>query len=289
MPGKREWSTSRRRAQFTACLPVGTGRFPYAGSMTNHRSEPIYTSAIGVGRAVFNLLRLKPRITGLQNLPDAGGAVLAITHFGYMDFALAEWVMWQKNKRHIRFMAKKGAFDQPLVGALMRGMHHISVDMTHGAQAYSLAVDALKAGEVLGVFPEGGVNTSFTVRELKTGTVRMAIEAGVPIIPIAIWGGHRLMTKGHKRSVKEAYGVPISFVVGDPFAVTDADDVQAQTLRLHDTLQGLVDIAQENYPEDGTGVWWQPRHLGGTAPTPEEAAIAEAERRRLRAATAAAK
>ena len=255
--------------------------------MKNHRSEPIYTAAIGVGRALFSLLRLKPRVTGLQNLPDSGGAVLAITHFGYLDFALAEWMMWQKNKRHIRFMAKKGAFDQPLVGVVMRGMHHISVDMTHGAEAYALAVDALKAGEVIGVFPEGGVNTSFTVRELKTGTVRMAAEAGVPIIPIAIWGGHRLMTKGHKRSLKEAYGVPISFVIGEPITVASplgsADEVQEQTLRLHETLQGLVDVAQERYPEDGTGAWWQPRHLGGTAPTPEEAAIAEAERRRLRA------
>ncbi|MFT2816556.1 lysophospholipid acyltransferase family protein [Leifsonia sp. A12D58] len=257
--------------------------------MKNHRSEPIYTSAIGIGRALFSLLHLKPRVTGLQHLPDTGGAVLAITHFGYLDFALAEWMMWQKNKRHIRFMAKKGAFDQPLVGFVMRGMHHISVDMTHGAEAYSLAVDALKAGELLGVFPEGGVNTSFTVRELKTGAVRMAAEANVPIIPIAIWGGHRLMTKGHKRSLKEAYGVPISFVIGDPITPSGSDDAQEQTLRLHDTMQELVDVAQERYPEDGTGAWWQPRHLGGTAPTPEEAAIAEAERRRLREAKAAAK
>ena len=250
--------------------------------MTSRRNEPIYSIAIGAGRTLFKLLRVQPRVTGLQNLPDSGGAVLAITHFGYLDFALAEWMMWQKNKRRIRFLAKKGAFDQPLIGTFMRGMGHIAVDMTHGAEAYARAVDALKAGEVLGVFPEGGVNASFTVRDLKTGTVRMAAEAGVPIIPIAIWGGHRLLTKGHKRSLSEAYGVPISFVVGEPITVTSADDMQEQTHALHDTMQAMVDSAQERYPEDGTGAWWQPAHLGGTAPTPEEAAIAEAERRRKR-------
>ena len=142
--------------------------------MSTGTREPLYTTAILAGRAVFGLLRLKPSVTGLKNLPDAGGAVLAITHFGYMDFALVEWMLWHKNRRHIRFMAKKGAFDQKLVGVLLRGMRHISVDMKAGAEAYGQAVTALRAGELLGVFPEGGVNTSFTVRELKSGAIRMA-------------------------------------------------------------------------------------------------------------------
>ncbi|MBC7443658.1 MAG: 1-acyl-sn-glycerol-3-phosphate acyltransferase [Ramlibacter sp.] len=260
--------------------------------MTRRASEPLYATAILAGRAVFGLLRLKPSVTGLKNMPDTGGAVLAITHFGYMDFALVEWMLWHKNKRHIRFMAKKGAFDQKLVGVLLRGMRHISVDMKAGAEAYAQAVSALKEGELLGVFPEGGVNASFTVRELKSGAIRMAAEAQVPVIPIAVWGGHRLLTKNHKPSLREASGVPICFAVGEPFTVpgrpatglpaTQGEDAQSLTQALHDTLQGLVDGLQAAYPVDGTGQWWQPRHLGGTAPTPEEAAVAEAERRRLR-------
>ncbi|TFC45857.1 1-acyl-sn-glycerol-3-phosphate acyltransferase [Cryobacterium sp. TMT1-21] len=261
--------------------------------MTRRESEPLYTTAITAGRAVFGLLRLKPSVTGLKNLPDTGGAVLAITHFGYMDFALVEWMLWHKNRRHIRFMAKKGAFDQKLVGVLLRGMRHISVDMKAGAEAYGQAVKALKEGELLGVFPEGGVNASFTVRELKSGAVRMAAEAGVPIIPIAVWGGHRLLTKNHKPSLREASGVPVSFAVGEAFTVAElsaaaGEDAQSLTQALHGTLQGLVDGLQAAYPVDGAGQWWQPRHLGGTAPTPEVAAVAEAERRRLRDAKAQA-
>ncbi|GAA3864256.1 1-acyl-sn-glycerol-3-phosphate acyltransferase [Leifsonia kafniensis] len=256
--------------------------------MTKRRSEPVYTLAIGAGRALFGLLRVKPLPRGLQNLPATGGAVLAITHFGYLDFALTEWMVWHRNRRRIRFMAKKGAFDQPVVGTLLRGMGHISVDMDHGADAYSQAVAALRSGELLGVFPEGGVNASFTVRELKTGAIRMAAEAGVPVIPIAVWGGHRLMTKNHKPAFTELFGVPVAFSVGTPFTVAADADTHQLTEELHTTLQRLVDELQKNYPEDGTAQWWQPAHLGGTAPTPERAALAEAERRRRRAEAKAA-
>ena len=256
--------------------------------MRTRTREPIYSTAIAAGRTVFGLFRLRPSVTGLSNLPDAGGAVLAITHFGYADFALVEWMMWRKNRRHIRFMAKKGAFDKPLVGALLRGMRHINVDMTAGAQAYAAAVRALSAGELVGVFPEGGVNASFTVRALKSGAARMAQEANVPIVPIAVWGGHRLLTKGQKPSLKEAFRAPVGFAVGTPIQVGADDDAQAVTLVLHGTLQGLVDGLQARYPVPGAGRWWQPAHLGGTAPTPEAAAATEADRQLRKSAARAA-
>lgn len=253
-----------------------------------YKREPIYRAAIGAGRALFGLLRVRQTVTGLAQLPATGGAVLAITHFGYLDFALVEWVTWLHNRRHIRFMAKKGAFDQPLVGPLLRGMKHISVDMESGHEAYAQAVTALRSGELLGVFPEGGVNASFTVRELKTGAVRMAQAANVPIIPVAVWGGHRLMTKNHRSTLRERLGVPVSIRFGEPVradAAGPADsNVAHATLRLHDTMQHLVDAVQAEYPVPGTGAWWQPAHLGGTAPTPEQAAMVEAERRRRKAA-----
>jgi len=246
--------------------------------------EPIYTAAIGIGRALFATLRLKPKVTGLRNLPDTGGAVLAITHFGYLDFALVEWMLWHKNRRRLRFLVKQSVFKQPVTGAVLRSMGHIAVDMTAGAAAYAQAVASLRSGNVLGVLPEGGVNASFTVRALKTGTVRMAAEAGVPVIPVAVWGGHRLLTKNIKPSLREAYGTPVSFAVGEPIRYDPSGDPRELTLELHDTLQRLIDGLQADYPVDGAGQWWQSAHLGGTAPTPEEAAVAEAERRRRREA-----
>ena len=244
--------------------------------------EPVYSSAVAVGRALFGFWRLKPRVIGAENIPDTGGAVIAMTHFGYFEFALVEWMTFLHNRRRIRFMAKKEAFDKPLVGGLLRAMKHISVDRKAGAAAYEDAVAALKRGELIGVFPEAGVSASMTVRELKTGAARLAAEAGVPVIPVSVWGGQRLMTKGHKARFSERFGVDISFTFGSPIIVTSEDDIIAATDALRETLQEMVDSEQAAYPVDGTGQWWQPQSRGGTAPTPEEAAAAEAERARRR-------
>ncbi|MHA6669008.1 lysophospholipid acyltransferase family protein [Homoserinimonas sp. A447] len=246
------------------------------------RREPIYTAAIVAGRALFGFWRVKRVVTGAENIPASGGAVVAMTHFGYLDFALVEWATWLHNKRRIRFMAKKSVFDKPVVGWLMRGMRHIPVDMKAGADAYRAAVDALRSGELIGVFPEAGVSASFSVRDLKSGAVRLAAEAGVPIVPVAIWGGHRLMTKNRKIRFGERFGMPVSFAFGGAIRVEPGADVREATSVLRDGLQHLTDECQRAYPVDGTGQWWQPRDLGGTAPTPAEAAAADAERDRRR-------
>jgi 1-acyl-sn-glycerol-3-phosphate acyltransferase len=252
------------------------------------RHEPVYALAIGVGRLLFGgILRLKPVSSGIERIPATGGAVLAMTHFGYMDFALVEWLTWRTNRRHIRFLATKGAFDKPLIGWLLRSMRHISVDMDAGRDAYTLAVDALRSGELVGVFPEGGVSASFTVRELKTGSARMAREAGAPILPIVVWGGQLLRTKNHRATLREAFRAPIRVAVGTPIAVSATDDPVLVTSQLRERLTALLDEAQQSYPRSGQGQWWQPHHLGGTAPTPEHAAVVEAERQRRKKAARA--
>ncbi|MEX1077695.1 MAG: lysophospholipid acyltransferase family protein [Homoserinimonas sp.] len=248
------------------------------------RREPIYTAAIVAGRALFGFWRITPSVAGAENMPRSGGAVVAMTHFGYLDFALVEWATWLHNRRRIRFMAKQSVFDKPVVGAMMRGMQHIPVNMTAGADAYQAAVDALRTGELIGVFPEAGVSASFSVRELKSGAARLAAEAAVPIIPAAIWGGHRLMTKNRRIRFGERFGVPVSFAFGDAIQVPADSDVREVTSALRDELQELTDLCQRSYPVDGTGQWWQPRDLGGRAPTPEQAAEADAERDRRRRA-----
>jgi len=245
------------------------------------RPELVYGLAVGAGRVLFGgILRLKPVVSGIENIPVSGSAVLAVTHFGYMDFALVEWVAWLHTRRHIRFLVMGGAYDKPLVGWVLRAMRHIRVDMKEGRAAYTHAVDALRDGELVGVFPEAGVSASFTVRELKSGVARMASEAPAPIIPVIVWGGQLLRTKNHRAKLREAFRAPIRVAVGAPIVVDATDDPSLVTARLRERMQALLDEAQTSYPRNGTGQWWQPKHLGGTAPTPEDAATAEAERQR---------
>ena len=241
--------------------------------------------AVGVGRIFFGgILRLRPTASGLNSIPASGAAVLAITHFGYMDFALVEWVTWLRTRRRIRFLVTRRAADKPVIGWLLQQMRHIPVEMGAGRDAYRHAVQALHEGEFVGVFPEAGVSASFTVRELKRGAVRMAAAAGVPVIPVVVWGGQLLRTKNHRPRIREAFKAPISVAVGIPIEVSPSDDPALKTAALRADLQALLDDAQATYPRSGEGQWWQPAHLGGSAPTPDAAAAIEAERQRQRSA-----
>lgn len=93
-------------------------------------------------------------------------------------------------------MAKQEIFAHWLAGPLMRGMHHISVDRSAGSASFVAAMRALRAGEIVGIFPEATISKSFEIKELKSGAVRLAIGAGVPIIPTIVWGSQRIITKG---------------------------------------------------------------------------------------------
>jgi 1-acyl-sn-glycerol-3-phosphate acyltransferase len=240
--------------------------------MRRYRNEPVYTGAIGIGRLLFGTLRVKLRVAGRENLPADGGAVIAVTHFGYLEFAIVEWVTWLANRRRIRFMAKKGAFKGWPLGALMRNMKHIPVDRAAGAGAYDAAVAALRDGELVGVFPEGTVSRSFEVQPLKAGAVRLAQAAGVPLIPVAVWGAHRILAKSAKGRLRERVGVPVYVKIGAPVLVGVGVDIHDASDALRATLQKLTDDLQDIYPVDGAGQWWHPVRRGGTAPSIDEVA-----------------
>ncbi|WP_061297686.1 lysophospholipid acyltransferase family protein [Herbidospora cretacea] len=241
-------------------------------------AEIVYPPVIGAAVTMFKVLGMKINIEGAENIPTTGGAVLVSNHISYLDFLFAGFGARPAN-RLVRFMAKKEVFDHRISGPLMRGMHHIAVDRAEGAGAYIAALKALKAGEVVGVFAEATISQSFTVKEIKNGAVRMAAATNVPLIPMSLWGTQRLWTKGRPRKIMQR-NIPVTISIGEPMRPQRREDMDAATAELHRRLSELVDKAQRSYPDDGAGTWWQPAHLGGTAPTPEEAAaLDEAERK----------
>ena len=157
--------------------------------------EPVYRSVIGIARVVFAFEGLRFQVEGEENIPATGGAVIAVNHTGYLDFTYAG-LPPRSVKRYIRFMAKKEVFDDKISGPIMRALKHIPVDRGAGAESYKAAVSSLRGGELVGVYPEATISRSFEIKEFKSGAARMAIEAGVPIIPTVIWGAQRVWTKG---------------------------------------------------------------------------------------------
>lgn len=232
--------------------------------------ELVYPPVIGAARTLLWLMDWHMDVTGTENLPRAGGFVVACNHVSYFDYVFLGLTVTRHTGRHVRFLAKREIFDNAVGGPFMRSMDHISVDRSHGGDAYDLAITALRDGQVLGVFPEATISRSFTVKRLKTGAARMAAATGTPIVPMAVWGGQRLWTKGRPRDFHRH--VPISVSIGKPLRPGSADDPDATTAILRERMSDLSRNVQRNYPErpvSEADSWWQPAYLGGTAPESE--------------------
>jgi 1-acyl-sn-glycerol-3-phosphate acyltransferase len=245
--------------------------------------ELVYTPVIWVARALFAAQGLRFTLTGSQNIPTSGGAVLVINHLSYFDFAYAGLAAIP-SKRPVRFMAKDDVFRHRVSGPLMRGMHHIPVDRTAGAASFRAAVTALRAGEMVGVFPEATISRSFELKGFKSGAVRMARAAGVPVVPMVIWGSQRVWTKGYPKRLGRT-NVPIMLSVGEPILVGRTDDADDVNTQVRARMSDLLHAAQEAYPAVPTDeLKYLPARLGGSAPTLEQATQMDEEEAVRRAA-----
>jgi 1-acyl-sn-glycerol-3-phosphate acyltransferase len=233
--------------------------------------ELVYPPVIGVARTFFKALDLRFDIRGTEHVPQRGGAVLVSNHIGYLDFVFTGLAALPA-KRLVRFMAKESVFRHKVSGPLMRAMKHIPVDRSQGDGAYKHALRALRNGEIVGVFPEATISQSFTLKNFKSGAARLAQEAGVPLLPMALWGTQRLWTKGHKRDFGRNH-FPINIQVGEPMLPRAGELTPALTERLRERMGELLEAAQRAYPgapRDAEDTWWIPAHLGGTAPHPPQ-------------------
>jgi 1-acyl-sn-glycerol-3-phosphate acyltransferase len=240
-----------------------------------------YPPVIVTAKLGFRALGLRFQMTGTEHVPRSGGALLAVNHISYVDFILGGFAA-QPSKRLVRFMAKREIFDHKLAGPLMRSLHHINVDRADGLGSYDEGVRYLRMGEIVGIFPEATISRSFEIKELKTGATRMAAEAGVPLIPVILWGTQRMMTKDHPKDFSRGKTIAIS--VGEPLHPTGADPV-AETAELRSVMSAMLDRTISDYPADEQppGSWWLPASRGGSAPTPEEAKVLDGEEKRRRA------
>lgn len=232
-------------------------------------ADLVYPPIVLTAKAFFRGIGVQLAIVGEQNIPRSGGAVLAINHTSYLDFAFAGIPADLVGKRLVRFMAKESIFRHPIAGPLMRGMKHIPVNREQGSQAFKDAVRDLRAGELVGVFPEATMSRSFEIKALKSGAVRMALIADVPVIPMIVFGGQRILYYGHRDFSR---GTDIAITVGEPWWPNRGVDEAIQTQELRARLQALHGETLDRYPapSDPGQAWWWPRARGGAAPSLEE-------------------
>lgn len=245
--------------------------------------EPVWRGVVITALSAFKVMGYDVRVTGARNIPASGGAVLATNHVGYLDFVFSAYAAHLQGRR-TRFLAKREVWENKTAAFLMNRMKHIPVDRSDDpATAFANAIEVLRKGELVGMFPEGTISPSFVPRAAKTGAVRMAQLAEVPLIPAAVWGTQRILTKWRPKNLQRKLAINVN--VGEPLPLTPDDDPKEATDRMMMRITELLAEAQAAYPQQPANEddrWWLPAHLGGTAPTMEEAEKKLAEQRAQR-------
>jgi len=196
------------------------------------------------------------RMEGLDRIPPEGAAIIAGNHLSYLD-PLAHGLFVVRAGRRPRFLAKQELFDARFVGTVLRGAHQISVERGTGDRSpIDDAARAVERGEVVVVYPEGTTTTTnedFSPGRGKTGAVRLSIATGIPILPVATWGGQFVWRKSGRQSL--AFGRPIWVAAGEPFEPTerreaepDGRALRASTDDLMAELGRLVEDLRHRYP-----------------------------------------
>ena len=176
--------------------------------------------------------------TGLDRLPPEGGFVLAANHTSSLDPWPLGFPLWPK--RQLFFMGKVELFN-PVLGPILRAGGAFPVRRGEGdLDAIEAAEEICRKGGIVAMFPEGtrqtkGLRKKFAHRP-RSGSARIAMEAGVPLVPAAVKGSDKLL-RLHK--LKVGYGDPVPY--DDLLELPPRDAHQAATERLMERIYALYD------------------------------------------------
>lgn len=196
------------------------------------------------------------RMEGLEHVPAEGPALVACNHISYFD-PLADGYFLLKAHRKPRYLAKKELYDHWFLKRVLEGAYQIKVDRGSGdSSPVNNAKKALLAGECVVIYPEATVtkNPDFSPMKAKTGIARLALQTGVPVLPVAVWGSQHIWQRDGAREL--AFGRPVWVKAGPPLDFSDYSDSahDEETLRtvtdhVMDELAHLVHDMRSRYPK----------------------------------------
>jgi 1-acyl-sn-glycerol-3-phosphate acyltransferase len=204
----------------------------------------------------------RPSVEGMDNIPAQGGAILASNHLSFSD----SFFLPMEMERRLTFLAKGDYFTGrglkgKLTAAFFKGINQVPVDRS-GGRASEAALEAgvaiLKRGELLGIYPEGTRSPDGRLYRGKTGIARMALEAGVPVIPVAMINTFDIQPPGQVvpriMRVGIRIGKPLDFsryagMEGDRFVLRSiTDEIMYELMQL--SGQEYVDTYATKAKED---------------------------------------
>lgn len=153
-------------------------------------TNPTFSICAAILIPVLNAIT-KRTWQGSENIPQSGPAIVISNHLSYADVLFFAQFLF-KNGRAPRFIGKRSVFNVPVIGRILLAAGQIPVDResTHAGKALDHAVAALRAGHLIGIYPEGTLTRDENLWPMvaKTGAARLSIITELPIIPVAAWG-----------------------------------------------------------------------------------------------------
>ncbi len=197
-------------------------------------------------RIVFPIAKLWIKeIRGIENIPKDRPFIIAANHTSYMDhFGLASLIVPHLNKK-LHFLAKKEHFE-----GMQKFWHEyagaIPLDREKGGkEALKWAIQALKEGKIIGIYPEGTRSPDGKIQQGKTGAARLAVAAKVPIIPIGLIGMFDILPKG--KLIPKLKRAAIN--VGSPIYFDYDENAGDKLLRLMTTkiMKEIAKLSSQKY------------------------------------------
>jgi 1-acyl-sn-glycerol-3-phosphate acyltransferase len=188
------------------------------------------------------LLLTKQDWQGAENLPREGGVVVVTNHVSHFDpLAFAHFLY--DNGRTPRFLAKSALFDIFFVGRLLRGAGQIPVfrESVTAGSAYAAAVDAVRRGECVAIYPEATVTRDPGLWPMvgKTGAARVALATRAPVIPITQWGAQDVLAP-YSKKVRLLPRKTMHFVAGPPVDLSEFYDRPVTTPLLREATSRII-------------------------------------------------
>lgn len=205
-------------------------------------TNPAFRFGAAVMRPILNLI-VKRDWRGGEKLPKSGPAIVVCNHISYLDPLTFSHFLYN-NGRAPRYLGKESVFKIPIIGFIIKSAGQIPVkrESKDAIQGYEHAIAVLKAGHLLGVYPEGTLSRDPELWPMKgkTGVARLALQTGVPVYPCASWGPEKVIPPYGKR-IKLFPRTKVTVLMGEPVDLSKWKGKSADSVAVEEATEAIMD------------------------------------------------
>lgn len=205
-------------------------------------TNPWFRFGAAVLRPILNLI-IKKDWRGIEKLPMSGAAIVVCNHLSYVDPLTFTHFLYN-NGRAPRYLGKESVFRVPIIGTVIKGAGQIPVsrESKDAVKGLEHAIAVLKAGHLLGVYPEGTLTRDENLWPMraKTGVARLALITGAPVYPCASWGPEKVLPP-YSKKLRLFPRTKVSVLMGDPVDLSPWHGKQEDPVVIEEAADHIMD------------------------------------------------